>query len=191
MSNQGEPSGAHLIKSINKYDGTNSLEQKRNTLAIISLTHSGIADSIDGGIRPTGSSDDVKRIQDAESTPIPSPIENRSTDHQLHTSRTSSPSEGAADARRRLEDPAGGAVDFSREETQVRAIVNKAEIENWDLYNKQSFNFLRPSGYFSSTLRAERSQKTKPQNCSGRSGRQVPKFSGNKDAVISCGNWTS
>ena len=52
MNMSGEPSVIQLIKSMNKFDGTKYIEWQRSTRAIISLTHPGIADIINGVQRP-------------------------------------------------------------------------------------------------------------------------------------------
>ena len=48
-----EPSVTQIIKSINKFDGTNFLEWKRQTRAVISLSLPSISEIINGKTRPT------------------------------------------------------------------------------------------------------------------------------------------
>ena len=57
MNKSGEPSVTQLIKSINKFDGTEYIEWTRSTRAIISLMHPGIADILNGVERPVEISD--------------------------------------------------------------------------------------------------------------------------------------
>ena len=52
MNKSGEPSVTQLIKSIHKFDGTKYIEWTRSTPAVISLTHPGIADILNGVERP-------------------------------------------------------------------------------------------------------------------------------------------
>ncbi|CAM9731992.1 unnamed protein product, partial [Sphacelaria rigidula] len=73
MNNQGEPSVAQLIRSIRKFDGTNFLEWKRSTRAMISLTHPGISDIMNGSKRPAETFDDVEHTQGARSVPVARP----------------------------------------------------------------------------------------------------------------------
>jgi len=53
MNSHVEPSVTQIIKSINKFDGTNFLEWKRQTRAVISLSLPSISEIINGKTRPT------------------------------------------------------------------------------------------------------------------------------------------
>ena len=52
MNSHVEPSVTQIIKSINKFDGTNFLEWKRQTRAVISLSLPSISEIINGKTRP-------------------------------------------------------------------------------------------------------------------------------------------
>ncbi|CAM9523848.1 unnamed protein product, partial [Sphacelaria rigidula] len=101
--------------SIKKFDGTNFLEWKRGTRALISLTHPGISDIMNGGTRPAEIFDNVEHIQGAQSIPVPR-SRSRSTPPFTRSQATAPSSSGeAADSSDPVQDPLGDSgVDFPR-----------------------------------------------------------------------------
>ena len=152
----GEPSVTQLIKSMNKFGGTKYIEWQRSTRAIISLTHPGIADIINGVQRPVEIFEDVYEQDPLQPATTAGPSRARTRSQSARVQSSVLPPSSSVGATAEGETPAtvdeSGPTDQDPPSTQeprlprvvphVSRVANMRDIENWDRCNEQLFNVL-------------------------------------------------
>ena len=145
-----------LIKSMNKFDGTKYIEWQRSTRAIISLTHPGIADIINGVQRPVEIFEDVYEEDPQQPATTAGPSRARTRSQSARVQSSVLPPTSSVGTTAEGETPAtvdeSGPTDQDPPSTQetrlprvvphVSRVANMRDLENWDRCNEQLFNVL-------------------------------------------------